>query len=160
MHFASSLSSFENSIKGGSVEAHYPQPKADRTGARNLLDLIACSRNPDASFFFCSSLASVLGKQDHPDNTALEEPTLDPSTASNIGYSQSKWVTERICHAATTSAGPLSGRVSVLRVGQLCGDTQTGYWNEKEGWPLMIRTAQSTGSLPLLDEVCDGDSMP
>jgi thioester reductase-like protein len=120
---------------------------------RNLLDLVARSRNPNTTFFFCSSLASVLGETDPPDDTILEEPTLDPSTASHVGYSQSKWVTERVCHAAATSTGPLRGRVSVLRVGQLCGDTQTGYWNEKEGWPLLIRTAQSTGCLPLLDEV-------
>jgi len=44
--------------------------------------------------------------------------------------------------------------VGILRVGQLCGDKQSGRWNEKEGWPLMIRTAEEVGCLPLLDEVC------
>jgi len=43
--------------------------------------------------------------------------------------------------------------VHVLRIGQLCGDTSKGYWNEKEGWPLLIRTAETTGVLPELDEV-------
>jgi thioester reductase-like protein len=47
----------------------------------------------------------------------------------------------------------MNGRVRILRIGQLCGDTVTGYWNEKEGWPLLIRTAQTTGSLPDLSEV-------
>lgn len=82
----------------------------------------------------------------------LELPSEDPSTASSIGYSQSKWVTEQICRRASTSTS-LTGRVHVLRVGQLCGDTVTGRWNEKEGWPLLIRTAQVVGCLPILPEV-------
>jgi thioester reductase-like protein len=47
----------------------------------------------------------------------------------------------------------MSGRMRILRIGQLCGDTVTGYWNEKEGWPLLIRTAQTTGALPDLADV-------
>lgn len=47
----------------------------------------------------------------------------------------------------------MDGRIRVLRIGQLCGDTVTGYWNEKEGWPLLIRTAKTTGSLPNLADV-------
>jgi len=40
-----------------------------------------------------------------------------------------------------------------MRIGQLCGDTKYGRWNEKEGWPLMIKTAGVVGCLPLLKEV-------
>lgn len=79
-------------------------------------------------------------------------PSSDPATASPIGYSQSKWVVEKICETAS-QLPDLDGRVRILRIGQLCGDTVTGYWNEKEGWPLLIRTAQTTGSLPDLTEV-------
>nr|XP_019010654.1 uncharacterized protein I206_03956 [Kwoniella pini CBS 10737]OCF49435.1 hypothetical protein I206_03956 [Kwoniella pini CBS 10737] len=130
VHFTSSLVSFENSIEG----------------TRNLLDLVA--KTEGGKLYFCSSLASVLGKTSP---RYLEEPSHDPSTASPIGYSQSKWVTERICGLASES-GVLKDRVHIVRVGQLCGDTQHGYWNEKEGWPLLIRTAEITGSLPLLQE--------
>lgn len=131
MHFGSSLISFEDNIKG----------------TRHLLDLIAQSPR-QAKLYYCSSLASVLGS---PSPTVDEQSTDDPSTAGSIGYSQSKWVTERICRSASESV-ILRDRVKILRVGQLCGDTKTGYWNEKEGWPLMIRTAQTTGCLPLIDE--------
>jgi len=48
----------------------------------------------------------------------------------------------------------MNGRVHVMRIGQLCGDTTIGYWNEKEGWPLLIRTVQTTGTLPDLTDVC------
>ncbi|WWD19982.1 hypothetical protein CI109_104455 [Kwoniella shandongensis] len=131
VHFASSLVSFEDSIKG----------------ARNLLDLVASSHST-AQFYFCSSLASVLGQTSE---RIVEQPSDDPSTASPIGYSRSKWVTEKICRLANDLEG-MEGRVHILRVGQLCGDTMDGYWNEKEGWPLLIRTAQTTGCLPLLEE--------
>ncbi|WVR04200.1 hypothetical protein IAU60_001200 [Kwoniella sp. DSM 27419] len=132
VHFASSLISFEDNIKG----------------TRHLIDLVAASPHK-AQFHFCSSLASVLALPSS-DHTIREEPTDDPATASSIGYSQSKWVTEKVCRLANESVA--KDRVHILRVGQLCGDTKTGRWNEKEGWPLMIRTAQTTGCLPLLDE--------
>lgn len=131
MHFTSTLSSFESNIQG----------------TRHLLDFIA--QSPRGRLHFCSSLASVLSS---PCETVTEAPSDDPSTASPIGYSQSKWVTERICRFAAESQ-ILRDRVKILRVGQLCGDMTTGYWNEKEGWPLMIRTAETTGCLPNIDEV-------
>ena len=93
-----------------------------------------------------------------PDGSILELPSDDPSTASAIGYSQSKWVTEKICRQASEQGEDLGLdglRVHVLRVGQLCGDTDRGHWNEKEGWPLLVRTAQTTGCLPILQEVRD-----
>lgn len=97
---------------------------------------------------FCSSIASVLGRLDS-NGVVPEQPCHDPEQASPIGYSRSKWVTERICEEAERV---LPGRVQVLRIGQLCGDTNTGQWNEKEGWPLLIRTAATLGTLPMLDD--------
>ncbi|WWC93869.1 hypothetical protein V866_000705 [Kwoniella sp. B9012] len=130
VHFTSSLISFEDSIKG----------------TRNLLDLAAATNQ--GKMYYCSSLASVLNQ---PSSTISEQPSTDLSTASPIGYSQSKWVTEQICRLASESS-ILKDRVHVMRVGQLCGDTKTGHWNEKEGWPLIFRTAQTTGTLPILEE--------
>ncbi|WWC89627.1 uncharacterized protein L201_004552 [Kwoniella dendrophila CBS 6074] len=130
VHFTSSLVSFEDSIKG----------------TRQFIDLV--SKTNSAKLYYCSSLASVLG-QDSP--KVVEQPSNDPSTATPIGYSQSKWVTEKICRLANETA-TLNNRIHILRVGQLCGDTQSGHWNEKEGWPLLIRTAQTSGTLPTLQE--------
>lgn len=130
MHFGSTLESFE----------------ADHIrGVRNLLDFATTA---GANFVFCSSIASVLGRLDS-NGIVSEQPCFDPKQASPIGYSRSKWVAERICEEA---ARVMSGRVKVLRIGQLCGDTKTGQWNEKEGWPLLIRTAAKVGCLPLLEE--------
>ncbi|KAK8849366.1 hypothetical protein IAR55_004698 [Kwoniella newhampshirensis] len=131
VHFASGLVSFEDSIKG----------------TRNLLNLVAASQS-QSQFYYCSSLASVLAQDTE---RILELPSDDPTTASPIGYSRSKWVTEKICRLADELVG-MQGRIHILRVGQLCGDTQSGHWNEKEGWPLLIRTAQVTGCLPNLED--------
>ncbi len=50
----------------------------------------------------------------------------------------------------------MRGRIAVLRVGQLCGDSKTGVWNMSEAWPLMISSVKVTGSLPdLQDEALD-----
>ena len=50
----------------------------------------------------------------------------------------------------------MKGRIAVLRVGQLCGDTTQGVWNMNEAWPLMLSSMKVTGSLPdLKDEVLD-----
>lgn len=107
--------------------------------------------------YFCSSLASVLNSPPSIASIA-EQPSNDPNTASGIGYSQSKWVTEQVCVRAIEALSGVEakgqgGRVTILRVGQLCGDTIHGRWNEKEGWPLLIRTAEEVGCLPELDEV-------
>ena len=73
-----------------------------------------------------------------------------PEESVSVGYAQSKWVAEQVCHAASKFGLP----VSILRLGQLCGDTKLGIWNESEGWPLMIKTAETLHCLPNLDEVC------
>jgi thioester reductase-like protein len=131
VHFASSLVSFEDQIRG----------------ARNLINLVR--QSPRSRFHFCSSIASVTCTE----TRIMEVPSNDPSTAAPIGYSQSKWVVEKICEPANAIPN-MSDRIRILRIGQLCGDTVTGYWNEKEGWPLLIRTGQTTGVLPDLTEVC------
>lgn len=132
-------------------ESHYA--KLTQPATRNLIDLARSAHRP-ARFLFCSSLASVLGKHN---GTIREQPSNDSSTASPIGYSQSKWVTEAVCLRARRIEG-MDGRVSILRVGQLCGDTNSGHWNEKEGWPLLFRTADTTEILPILTEVRNGHS--
>ncbi len=84
-----------------------------------------------------------------------------------MGYAQSKWVVEKLCeHAAQKSGVP----VSVLRIGQMVGDSvqwvapslrnectlifsfEAVVWNETEAWPLMFKSANTVGALPVVDE--------
>ena len=122
------------------------------SGTRNLIDFVRQTPGGSSRIRFCSSIASVLGGSAQQQGEIKEVTSNDPATASPIGYSQSKWVVEKICDIAS-QLHDMVDRVRVLRIGQLCGDTVTGYWNEKEGWPLLIRTAQTTGALPDLSDV-------
>jgi thioester reductase-like protein len=117
-------------------------------GLRNLLDLsLQSPQTTPPRFLFCSSTASVLG--DTAKSAIPESASRDPSDASPLGYSRSKWVAERICEQAHLQTR-LSGRIAILRIGQLCGDTENGVWNVSEAWPLMLSTVHATGSMPAL----------
>ena len=116
-------------------------------GLHNLLKL--CIASPTKPrFVFCSSTASVISSLSKPISESI---SLDPNNASTLGYSRSKWVAEAICNNAYLNTG-IGDRVKVVRVGQLCGDTENGIWNTSEAWPLMLSTAKSLGCLPDLDE--------
>ncbi|KAN0064975.1 hypothetical protein ACQY0O_002033 [Thecaphora frezii] len=66
-----------------------------------------------------------------------------------MGYARSKWVAEHICARYHSQTGE---GASIMRIGQLCSDTRHGIWNETEGWPLLIKTADEIKCLPRLDE--------
>lgn len=98
------------------------------------------------SFIFCSSVASVIDYRFA--GGVPERPINEISAASPIGYSKSKWVAEQICYKASSR---LRGRIAVLRVGQLSGDTARGIWNTQEAWPMMLSSVKATRALPALE---------
>jgi thioester reductase-like protein len=116
-------------------------------GLHNLLTL-TISSTQNANIVFCSSTASVLSSLHK--NTIPETVSLDPREADILGYSRSKWVAESLCHSAS-QIPEMKGRVKVLRIGQLTGDTKNGIWNPSEAWPLMLSTVDVVGCLPLLE---------
>jgi carbohydrate kinase (thermoresistant glucokinase family) len=73
----------------------------------------------------------------------------DPRYAQNMGYAQSKVVTEHLVQRAAEQTG-MSART--LRVGQITADTQHGVWNATEAIPLMLQAAITVGVIPTLDE--------
>lgn len=121
------------------------------SGVHNLMALAIESR---ARFVFVSSTAAVMASRDRIIEEAISD---DPSDSSSLGYSQSKWVAEKICEAANNAmkvngagSNDVSG-VAVVRVGQLCCN-QKGVWNTAEAYPLLLSTAKMTGCLPDLSE--------
>ncbi|KAK0390625.1 hypothetical protein NLU13_0129 [Sarocladium strictum] len=131
VNFSLQISSFEDQI----------------SGTANMLKLAA---QVGALMVFISSTAAVSQARN---GTIPEDISDDPRDASPLGYSQSKWVAEKICAAAATrrddpiSPFPQQRAVVILRVGQLCGD-ERGIWNKSEAYPLMLSTARIIGSLP------------
>jgi thioester reductase-like protein len=93
----------------------------------------------------------------HTSPTVAESPIgADPSVALSTGYAQSKYIgtpllplflasgitdnqpVERITKQATKT---LAINIKLLRVGQLCGHTKTGYWSTSEMWPILFATS-------------------
>lgn len=134
-------------------------------GVLNLINL--CLRSPKSqpsAFYFSSSIAAVTGSTD-----AVCDETFPASagTALPTGYGRSKWAVEKLAERAARTT-PL--HVSILRIGQLVGDTQryvlntevipsmlnvvfSGVWNETESWPLMFKATEATGALPAFQQV-------
>jgi thioester reductase-like protein len=130
--------------------------KDNIAGVMNLINLaLAAGRTQSPRFAFCSSTAAIIN--DSIDHTGALTETLpqSPSSATALGYSRSKWVAEQIC-AEAHNRTLLRGKISVIRVGQLSGDSNTGIWNTKEAWPMMLSTSRLIGCLPNLgDEPLD-----
>ena len=80
---------------------------------------------------------------------ALEEPIVDPSICVGPGYSESKWIAEAILLAAREKAGVSS---VIARLGQVCGG-YNGYWNEREWFPAIVKSALHVKCLPSLEGV-------
>lgn len=130
--------------------------KDNIAGVKNLLDLaLSAGRTKPPRFAYCSSTAAVMNGELDQSGCWPEKILSDPSSASPLGYSRSKWVAEHICAEAHDRTS-LRGRIAVVRVGQLSGDSVSGVWNTKEAWPMMLSTARIIKCLPDLgDEALD-----
>lgn len=116
-------------------------------GTRTLVELSIIS---GAKMLFISSIATV---SESCSELIEETRSSDPSTAAAVGYSQAKWVAEKICFEAYgQNIGLAPSQLSIVRVGQLCGDT-SGRWNMSEAYPLILSTASSVNCLPDFSDV-------
>ncbi|KAI0343014.1 acetyl-CoA synthetase-like protein [Trametopsis cervina] len=133
VNFAYNLESFKDALQG----------------MRALLELTIATQL-HARVVFCSSVAAASNNV----STTMKVPEALPKSersAAPMGYARSKWIAEHICNKAYLNP-ELAGRLRIARLGQLCGDTQHGIWNEKEAWPLLIASVHYTGCLPVLRE--------
>ena len=78
-----------------------------------------------------------------------EVSITDPESPFGSGYPESKWVAERLLEDVARRAGV---RTVVVRLGQVAGD-RLGYWNEKEWFPSLVKTALHQRCLPELEGV-------
>ena len=110
------------------------------------LSLSPCTPN-SAHFIFCSSISSASSCPSPVPETPLSSLTY----AANTGYARSKLAAEKIIQKAVESAG---ANATILRIGQIAGDTAHGMWPDNEAIPLMVRSALTTHALPALNERC------
>ena len=118
-------------------------------GLRTLLAFsLNVYRSEPPRLFFASSISTA--ENTPPPALIADAPVDDFSHALDMGYAQSKLVGEHmVLNAARGGA-----RSYVLRIGQIVGDLQSGFWNDNEYVPSMIRSALSMKALPALNENC------
>ena len=150
MDFNLGLSSFESNI----------------AGVRNLINFALESKLPTPPrFIFVSTVAVVVRESGLTSSRCISvfswpstvtktsglipEESAAPESATVNGYSQSKWVSERILEVAAerTSLCPV-----VVRVGQVSGGAN-GSWNPLEWIPGIVQSVALTKSLPSLRKV-------
>lgn len=121
---------------------------------RGVLALIRlCCGGPKKTFVFTSSISTCLGKVSPSvvPEAPISEFSQTTEAALQTGYALSKYIIERLVTVPQFKA--LGIDVEMLRVGQLCGSTVTGHWNESEMWPIMFSSAVKIGSVPMLKAV-------
>jgi nucleoside-diphosphate-sugar epimerase len=130
-------------------------------GTRNLIDLALLSPLPSPPrFVFISSVmvlrgceysfllfipASILHFGSAMQNHELcSEEFVGPELALGSGYSESKWVTERLLQVAATQTSlcPI-----IARVDQVSGSSN-GYWKKAEWFPSLVQSATIIKCLP------------
>ena len=118
-------------------------------GLRTLLALSLDVRGSEpARIFFASSISTA--ENTPPPALIADAPVDNFSHALEMGYAQSKLVGEHM----VLNAARCGARSYVLRIGQIVGDLQSGFWNDHEYVPSMIRSALSMKALPALEENC------
>ncbi|TFY66977.1 hypothetical protein EVG20_g4118 [Dentipellis fragilis] len=118
--------------------------KGDIGATRSLAELCACSaRRP--SLNFTTSISTTFGV---PDELVPERP-LEPLAkyALNQGYALAKVVTEHTLYRLHTAAHQ-SFPLHIIRVGQLCGDTLTGFWSTDEMAPMLLASIPALRAIP------------
>jgi thioester reductase-like protein len=120
------------------VEAHIK-------GIRQLIDFSARSRK-GAFIFFISSQGTVARWNLKNSGPVPEQIIADWGISEDMGYAESKLVSERLLDRAASVAGISS---AVCRVGQIAGPTtQRGLWNRKEWLPSIIASSKYLGTVP------------
>lgn len=146
MNFNQGVEFFENDcIRSKSVLPIFPSD-ANKIDTMSLLRL--CHAGRPKTFAFTSSVSACMGAAAQA--MISEEPiSQNPLVALNTGYAHSKYIMERVTQFATKQ---LSIPIRILRVGQLCGNTRTGFWNTDEMWPIMFATSAKLQAVPLIPE--------
>uniref|UniRef100_A0A093VKL3 Linear gramicidin synthase subunit D n=1 Tax=Talaromyces marneffei PM1 TaxID=1077442 RepID=A0A093VKL3_TALMA len=121
--------------------------KGHIAGTRHLVDLSRkCTYR--APILFISSISTALNwAQKNPGQSVPESIIDDLDSPEFFGYGESKYISERLIEAHSSSSGFTS---SVLRVGQIAGPvlSTAGIWNLQEWFPSLLASSKHLGLLP------------
>ncbi|KAI8919104.1 hypothetical protein DFJ77DRAFT_427484, partial [Powellomyces hirtus] len=117
-------------------------------GVCNLISL--SNTHHKKSLHFVSSIAAYIT----PKGATIPEAAVpdDPTVASAMGYGLSKWISERMIEEASRQ---LHLPATILRSGQLAGDTRTGAWNATDFCFGLVASGVNLRVLPQSEERVD-----
>jgi len=115
-------------------------------GVSNLLDFSAKSANT-APLIFISSISAALGwLNKHPKASVPEAVTDDFDALEQIGYAESKFISENIIEKYAKASGV---HAAIFRTGQIAGSLSgKGVWNKQEWFPSLVTSSKHLGALP------------
>ncbi len=131
---------------------------------RFFVDLaLTSSRQRIPRVIFCSSAGVLRSKNpqliilhdyltvglDSNQSSPSKEAQIQPDVAVGSGYTESKWVVERLLQNVSDVS---SLRPVTIRIGQLCG-SKTGFWNEAEWFPSLVKSSTFLRCFPKVDKV-------
>ncbi|KAG2341880.1 acetyl-CoA synthetase-like protein [Suillus weaverae] len=110
-----------------------------------MLELSASSVRTKAPRIFFISSVSAVANYSGPEHAIPEVPFDSSSLPHDQGYAQSKYVAERVLIDASRAANI---PVTIVRAGQLAGNTTLGAWNTMEYIPIFIEACFSLKLMP------------
>jgi amino acid adenylation domain-containing protein/thioester reductase-like protein len=110
-------------------------------GTQTALKLQASGRSK--ALHYVSTLSVFVGS-DRNQGVAYEDDDLSQTRTLFGGYAQSKWVAEAWLRQSGGQAGPLQ----IYRLGLITGDTQTGWFPEKDWFQWLTQGLVNLGGIP------------
>jgi nucleoside-diphosphate-sugar epimerase len=119
---------------------------------RNLIDFAALISNQHPAhckvgFQFISSIATVGHYPIHEGSPHVPEQRVTIEHVLPNGYGDAKFVCERMLDN-TLHKHTSRFNVMAVRLGQVAGSSTSGYWNENEHLPFLIKSSQTLRILP------------
>lgn len=116
-----------------------------------LLKFACRETNPIRVYFVSSVSASAITNQE---KFVAEEPLpIDSHVSMPLGYAQSKFIVEKLLDYLNSER---QFPCYIMRLGQICGDSENGVWNTSEQFPIMfIGGAAISKKMPRLDMSID-----
>jgi thioester reductase-like protein len=115
---------------------------AERFGTQEVLRLAARDGAKPVHFVSTLGVFPLVGKPDT--GVVREDDDLDHGGSLYNGYTQTKWVAEKLVEIACARGLP----VSVYRPSLITGDSRTGAWNKDDFTCKMIKTWVGFGNVP------------
>ena len=120
---------------------------------RNLINLCyeaMSTMSRMISFQFISSIAVVGHYPLWSENPLVPEERVSIESVLPNGYGDAKYACERMLDA-TLGQHPRHFRAMSVRLGQVAGNSKTGYWNTQEHLSFLVKSSQTLRALPDFD---------